>query len=132
MFAGEAAVIAIFLERLRTGVPAIIFGDGRTTRDYLFVRDAVQAFVKALTSDFAGTVNVATGVETSVLELWELLKDIHGHEHKLEFQPIRPGEVLRSVLSAKTAHGVLDWRPNTVLHDGLKETYNWYMETFKN
>lgn len=130
MSAGEAGVIAIFLERLRTGVPAIIFGDGSTTRDYLFVRDAVRAFVKALTSDFVGTVNIATSAETSVLELWELLKDIHGREHELEFHPTRPGEVLRSVLSAKTAHSVLDWQPTTALHGGLKETYDWYMETF--
>ncbi len=130
MSAGEASVIAIFLERLRTGNIATIFGDGSTTRDYLFVGDAVDAFVKALTNDFVGTINIATGEETSVLELWELLKDIHGGEHELEFQPFRAGEVQRSVLSAATAHQAIGWRPRMALRDGLKETYDWYMAPF--
>lgn len=130
MSAGEASVIAIFLERLRTGASATIFGDGSTTRDYLFVRDAVDSFVKALTSDFVGTVNIATGTETSVLELWQTLKDIHGTEHPLEFHPFRAGEVHRSVLSAKTAEQAIGWRPKTDLRTGLKETYDWYMATF--
>jgi UDP-glucose 4-epimerase len=128
--AGEASVIAIFLERLRTGALATIFGDGSTTRDYLFVRDAVEAFVKALTSDFVGTVNIATGEETSVLGLWNLLKEIHGTDHPLEFQPFRAGEVQRSVLSAQTARTAIGWEPKRALRDGLKETYDWYMATF--
>ena len=130
MALGEASVIAIFLERLRTGRPATIFGDGSATRDYLFVGDAVRAFVKALTSDFVGTVNIATAKETSVLELWNTLRTIHGKEHPLDFFPFRPGEVERSVLSPAWAKEVLDWEPQTSLEAGLKETYEWYMGMF--
>lgn len=131
MALGEASVIAIFLERLRTGAPATIFGDGSTTRDYLYVLDAVDAFLKALNSEFVGTVNVATAKETTVLELWETLRNIHAKDHPVDFFPFRPGEVERSVLSPAWAKDVIGWEPRTSLQEGLKETYDWYMKTFR-
>lgn len=130
MALGEASVVAIFLERLRTGRPATIFGTGQATRDYVFVKDAVAAFSKALTSRVVGTVNIATAKETSVLELWDTLRAIHGKEHAVDFFPFRPGEVERSVLSPALAGAVLDWTPQTSLEQGLRETYDWYMDMF--
>jgi len=127
---GEGSVIAIFLAKLLKGEPVTIFGDGSSTRDFVFVKDAVQAFLKAMESDYSGVVNISTGKETSVLELWETLKRIHNKEHEMTLAPERAGEIKRSVLDASFAKDVLDWQPEVPFEDGLRETYAWFMETF--
>src|SRR6476661_3674885 len=73
---GEAGVVAIFCGALLTGGTSRVFGDGRQTRDYIYVRDVIEAFIAAATSEANGIYNVGTGVETSVLELGELIGDV--------------------------------------------------------
>lgn len=126
----EGNVISIFLSRLLSGEPIVIFGDGSATRDYVYVDDAVQAFVQALQADYVGPVNVGTGQETSVKDLYDGLMRIHGARHPVAPAPYRQGETFRSVLAYDSARQHLGWEPKMPLAEGLHRTYRWFMETF--
>jgi UDP-glucose 4-epimerase len=122
---GEAGVVAIFFNRLLTGEQPKIFGDGRQTRDYVYVGDVVRATLAASEHD-GGVFNVGTGRETSVVELYELCRRVAGKEElEAVFAPPRPGELQRSVLDASRAVDELGWRPEHNLEDGLRETWEW-------
>ena len=127
---GEASVIAIFIDRLLAAEPVQIYGDGSSTRDYLFAPDAVRAFLAALESDVSGTFNVSSGQETSLLDLWETLRGVHGEEHPMKHAPARVGEVQRSVLDPSSARETFGWEPQVSLRDGLQKTYDWYKEGY--
>src|SRR5687768_11916620 len=92
----EGGVVAIFLERLAAGEPATIFGDGSQTRDFVYVGDVVRAVLLAAGHE-GGVLNVGTGVETSVLDLYRLCAKVAGVEVEAELTDARPGDVLRSV-----------------------------------
>jgi UDP-glucose 4-epimerase len=130
---GEAGVVAIFCARLRDGRPLTIFGDGRQTRDYIYVGDVASAFLTAAVATLspperldARAFNVGTGVETSVIELAEMLRRVAGTNAPIEFAPKRPGELARSVLAPSKAAEQLGWRAATPLERGLAETYAWF------
>jgi len=125
---GEGGVISIFIDRILSGDPVTIFGDGSMTRDYLFVGDAVEAFARALTQEVSGPVNVATGREVSVGELWEKIQEVHGCKQEPIYAALRPGEVGRSVLAPDMAISAIDWKMKTSLEQGLKETYEWFKQ----
>jgi UDP-glucose 4-epimerase len=121
---GEAGVIAIFCGRLRRGAPPTVFGDGRQTRDYIYVADLVEALLLAGDSRAGGVVNVGTEEETSVLDIVALLADLHGPgAPEPEFAPARLGELERSCLDATRAREVLGWRSQTPIAAGLRLTY---------
>jgi len=124
---GEAGVVAIFLSRIANGQPATIFGDGGQTRDYVFVGDVVRAFVAAVGAD-GGVYNVGTGIETSVLELWQACTDAAGAESEVSHDAPRLGELRRSCLDNALAERVLRWRPEIPLLEGLRQTWEWIRE----
>jgi UDP-glucose 4-epimerase len=133
---GEAGVVAIFCGRLLAGRPLTVFGDGRQTRDYIYVGDVASAFVTAASASLAPpdrldsrAFNVGTGIETSVIELAELLQRVAGNGTPVEFAPKRPGELARSVLAPQKAAERLGWRAATSLERGLAETYAWFAAT---
>jgi UDP-glucose 4-epimerase len=121
---GEAGVVAIFLNRLAAGATPQIFGDGRQTRDYVFVSDVTRATLAAVGRD-GGVYNVGSGEETSVLELYELCRRVAASETEPEFAPPRLGELQRSVLDVRRARRDLGWRPEHGLEHGLRETWDW-------
>jgi UDP-glucose 4-epimerase len=121
---GEAGVVAIFMSRLRDGEAPRIFGGGEQTRDYVYVGDVVAATLAALDYD-GSVVNVGTGIETSVLELYEKIQRATGIERAPEFASARPGELQRSVLDPSLAQGELGWEPKRTLDEGLAETWAW-------
>jgi UDP-glucose 4-epimerase len=126
---GEAGVVAIFCARMLDGAPCTIFGDGRQTRDYTFVGDVVRANLYALTSKASGlAINIGTGTETSVNALHSALASIAGEVRTPLYAPARPGEQLRSVISADRAGQLLGWRPETVLADGLERTFSYFRD----
>jgi len=121
---GEAGVVAIFMSRLRDGGTPQIFGDGTQTRDYVYVGDVVAATLAAAAHG-GGVVNVGTGVETSVLDLYERIRRATDIEREPEFAPARPGELQRSVLDAMRARRELGWIPEHSLDQGLEATWAW-------
>ncbi len=129
----EAGVVSIFVSRLLAGQPLTVFGDGRQTRDYVFVGDVARANVLAATVPIArGTTiddtafNIATGGEMSVLELAAAAGRTMAVEPELEFAPPRPGELLRSSLAVAKAGDLLEWRPETEFSTGLEELIAWF------
>jgi UDP-glucose 4-epimerase len=124
---GEAGVIAIFFGRLADGEGLRIFGDGRQTRDYVFVEDTVAATLAA--QGHPGVFNVGTGVETSVLELAEACRRVAGVEAETVFADARPGELMRSFLAPELAEAELGFRASTNLDDGLAATWEFIRKT---
>jgi UDP-glucose 4-epimerase len=110
---GEAGVVAIFAAASAARSPAVVFGDGLQTRDYVHVDDAVDAFLAAGRSSIGGVLNVSTGRETSVREIAERL------EVAVEYAPARHGELVRSCLDPSAARRSLGWQARTTLADGL-------------
>lgn len=126
---GEAGVVAIFSEKIIGGDQPIINGDGSQTRDYVFVEDAARANLLAVENDFTGEINISTGVETSVNELFGLLKEISKKQDLHELHgPAKEGEQKRSVLLYNKAGLILGWKPEVKIKDGLLKTYNWFKE----
>jgi UDP-glucose 4-epimerase len=121
---GEAGVVAIFMNALRDGKTPRIYGDGSQTRDYVFVGDVVAATLAAAGHD-GGVFNVGTGVETSVLDLYERIQRAAGVERDPEHADPRPGELQRSVLDPSLAERELGWKPTRSLDDGLAATWAW-------
>jgi UDP-glucose 4-epimerase len=121
---GEAGVVAIFLGRLAAGEAPSIFGDGRQTRDYVYAGDVARASLAAVGRQ-GGVLNVGTGTETSVLELYELCRGVAGSSLEAVEAPARLGELQRSVLDVSLAERELGWRPEVSLEDGLRRTWEW-------
>jgi UDP-glucose 4-epimerase len=121
---GEAGVIAIFCGKLIEGGRPTIYGDGTQTRDYDYVGDVVAANLAAVETDTPGPYNVGTGVETSVLELVEALREVSGagEEFQPEFAPERPGEVQRIAIDPSLAREEIGWEPRVQLREGLERT----------
>ena len=130
---GEAGVVAIFCNRLLDGTPLTIFGDGKQTRDYVYVGDVARANLLAATRSLpaigaldARAFNVGTSVETDVVELAQLLREIAGTNVEAKHAPERPGEQKRSAVDTRKAQRVLGWQPTMSLREGLTETYRYF------
>ena len=121
---GEAGVVAIFMGLLRGGGTPKIYGNGSQTRDYVFVADVARAMLAALESG-GGVFNIGTGVETSVVELYDAIQRATGIAREPSFTEARLGELQRSVLDVSHADRELDWRPEHSLDDGLARTWAW-------
>jgi UDP-glucose 4-epimerase len=117
---GEAGVVAIFAQHLLQGDPVTIFGDGEQTRDFVFVDDVVDAFVRAATRGGGLVCNIGTGRETSVNELYSTMSAQVGSPAPPVLAPLRPGELQRSSLDIERAAIQLGWRPWTELLDGTR------------
>jgi UDP-glucose 4-epimerase len=130
---GEAGVVAIFCGRILAGRPLTIFGDGRQTRDYVYVGDVANAVYIAATKPLpdkgpldARAFNVGTGKGTSVLEIARLLQEVAGAKVPAEFAPHRPGEQQESFVNADKARDILGWTPQVTLREGLARTFAWF------
>ncbi len=123
--AGESGVIPIFCSRVLTGQRPVIFGDGTQTRDYVYVGDAVSAFLAAADRSRPGTWNIGSGTEVSVLDLAALIGAAAGLEVDPQFAPPRPGEHQRVALAAELARRELGWTAVTPLADGVRAVYRW-------
>src|SRR3954469_2965966 len=129
----EAGVVSIFVSRLLAKQPLTVFGDGRQTRDYVFVKDVARANVLASTAALppgtdldAPAINIATGTQHSVLDLAQSIGQVMGVKPELEFAPPRPGELFRSSLAIGKAKSVLGWAPEVRFEDGLKPLIEWF------
>lgn len=123
---GEAGVVAIFIDALLAGAPAKIFGDGSDTRDYVFVDDVVDAYIRA--SGEAGDgqrFNIGTGTETSTRQLHSIIAQATGRPDEPEFDAPRVGDLRRSCLDVNLAAEVLGWRPRVGIVEGIARTVSY-------
>ena len=126
---GEAGVVAIFAQALLEGRPTKVFGDGSNTRDYVFVDDVVDAFVRASGEHGDGQrFNVGTGVETSDRQLHSAVAAAVGAPDDPEFHPPRLGDLRRSCLDTERARRVLGWQPQVGLDDGVARTVSYFRQ----
>ena len=128
---GEAGVVAIFIQKMLNNEQAVINGNGRQTRDFVFVDDVVEANLAMMGQETQGTYNVGTGVETSINDLFRILiqhtnstcKEIHG--------PAKKGEQARSVIDNTKLRHEISWEPRADLSDGLKKTVEYFRERLR-
>ncbi|MBN1480443.1 NAD-dependent epimerase/dehydratase family protein [candidate division KSB1 bacterium] len=125
---GEAGVIAIFLQKLFNREQAVINGDGRQTRDYVYVADVVQANVMALTGGDNDVFNIGTGIELDVNNIYQLLNTLTGAHMPEKHGPAKAGEQRRSVLDIKKALTLLQWQPEYDFEQGLAATVEYFKE----
>ena len=122
---GEAGVVAIFGAKLLAGEQCTIYGDGNQTRDFIYVDDVVDAFARAASKGSGLLVNVGSGVETSVNELYATMADAIGSRTPAVHAPARAGELERSALDPGRAAIHLGWKPWTTLGEGVAAVFRW-------
>lgn len=122
----EGQVVAIFCRRMLERRPCTIYGDGTQTRDFLYVADVVSALVAARDKGDGELVNIGSGLEISVNELYAKLAELTGSRSEPIYAGARPGELQRIVVDASKAGRVLGWRPAVSIDEGLKKTVAWF------
>lgn len=128
----EGQVVAIFCRRMLAGQPCTIYGDGSQTRDFVYVDDVVSAFVAASDRGSGELINVGSGRELSVNELYQRLAKEAGHDLEPRYAPARPGELQRIVVDPAKARAVLGWEPTVPLEEGLASTMGYFRAHPKN
>lgn len=123
---GEAGVVAIFADAMLSGRQPVIYGTGKQTRDFVFVADVVEASMLALQSEQAGIFNIGTGEETTVNEIFSMIKGFAKSLAKKKYGKARIGEQQRSCLDYSLAKKRLGWRPSYTLQRGLRKTVEWF------
>ncbi|NCD00548.1 NAD-dependent epimerase/dehydratase family protein [bacterium] len=127
---GEAGVVAIFSQQAVENGILYVNGDGKQTRDYVFVGDVVEAIISALNVDYSGEINISNGKETTLLEVIEALKK-ENDNFKVEFREGIKGEQRRSCLDNSLAKKVLNWEPKVDIEKGISLTYKWSKDNIK-
>ncbi|MCL4292901.1 MAG: GDP-mannose 4,6-dehydratase [Acidimicrobiia bacterium] len=123
---GEAGVVAIFAGKLLAGQRPTIFGDGKQTRDFVYVDDAVDALVRASERGGGLLLNIGTGTETSVQELFDAMARAVGFRQPAVYASARAGEVPRSALDPTRAGMHLGWQPWTSIDEGVARTIEYF------
>ena len=122
----EAGVIAIFTKKMMKNETPVIFGDGRQTRDFIYINDVVEAGIKAIDKRCEGVFNVGTGRETDINTIFDYIKKTIGCKVKKIYAEEKKGEIKRSCLSSEKLHILCGWKPTYTLEDGIKTTVQWY------
>lgn len=123
-----AAVIPLFIARILNGKPPTIFGDGTQTRDFTFVKDVVQANIRAMESEAIGVFNVACGRQIVLNDLADEIMKITGIETEKVYEPPRAGDIKDSLADISRAREMLGYEPRFDLDSGLVETIRWFQK----
>jgi UDP-glucose 4-epimerase len=123
---GEAGVVAIFSQRLVSGKSCTIFGTGKQSRDFVYGPDVARASLLAFQSEYVGAVNIGTGIETDITQLYQLLADAAGSKDAAVYAPGKPGEQMRSCIDNALAKKVLGWSPTVQVKEGLAKTIEFF------
>ena len=123
---GEAGVVAIFIQKMLNGEQPVINGNGRQTRDFVYVEDVVEANLAMMGQETQGTYNVGTGVETSINDLFRILVQHTGSNCKELHGPAKKGEQARSVIDCSKLRHEVSWEPKAELSEGLKKTVEFF------
>jgi UDP-glucose 4-epimerase len=125
----KTSVVAKFLNDIWNDSAIVIEGDGKQTRDFVYVGDLADAIVSALASDVAGEVfQIGTGTEISIGGLAEKLRRIVDRPFEINYAPARVGDVLHNYSIIDKARRMLGWEPQTALDDGLRQTWAWFRQ----
>ena len=125
----EGQVVAIFCRRMLAHRPCTIYGDGTQTRDFVYVDDVVSAFMAAREKGSGELINVGSGEELSVNDLYARLAELIPSKFEPQYAPARSGELARIYVDPSKARKVLGWAPTTDLDEGLKQTVAWFRAT---
>ncbi|AQR79753.1 UDP-glucose 4-epimerase [Paenibacillus larvae subsp. larvae] len=123
---GEGGVVALFVKRMKEGLPLTVYGDGEQTRDFIYVNDVVTALTASASKGNQEIYHVSTGTHTSVNDLVRHLAKVHSQPVEILSRPARPGDIRHSCLSALKAEKELEWKAGTALEVGLATTYHSY------
>ena len=125
---GEAGVVAIFASRFLAGEQPVINGDGKQTRDYVFVGDVARANVDALKYDGSNTFNIGTGIETDVNRIFNVLREATGSTRPVQHGEAKKGEQMRSLLTSEKIRRETGWKAEVSLEEGLRRTVAYFRE----
>jgi UDP-glucose 4-epimerase len=123
---GEAGVVAIVAGKVLARDRATVFGDGSQTRDFVYVDDVVDAFVRAIDAGGGLTINIGTGIETSVQRLYDVMAKLGEFPEPPKYAAARTGELARSSLDPGRAATHLGWEPQVDIETGLSRTLAWF------
>ena len=123
---GEGGVISIFINKFLTGEIPVVYGDGEQTRDFIYVKDVVEANVNAIHNGSKGIFNISCNRKTSVNQLLHQLSELFKKQVRPKYMPSRQGDIVHSYLDNTNASVHLNWTPRFTLQEGLQETYNYY------
>lgn len=123
---GEAGIVAIFTNKMLKGEQPLIHGDGKQTKDYIFIDDAIEATILSFKKDFRGILNIGTQKETSVLEIFYKIRELTNSQVKEKHIPPSPCSFKRGCLLIQKAKEELNWTPKHNLDQGLRKTVNWF------
>jgi len=122
----EAGVVAIFSVRLLRGQPAIIYGDGQQTRDFVYIDDVIRACLLSMEKGISGFFNVGTGLETSVNQIFEQVASCIAAPARREYTAAKEGDIRRSCLNSEKIKKLLGWQAEVKLAEGIKKTVEWF------
>ncbi|MFF2089580.1 NAD-dependent epimerase/dehydratase family protein [Paenibacillus sp. NPDC058174] len=125
---GEGGVVAIAMNKLAKGLPLLVHGDGEQTRDFIYVQDVVHANIAAIDQGHLETINISTGLRTSINSLMHTVKTIHGGNVDIHYDAERAGDIRDSCLDNAKAAQILGWRPQVSLTEGLTYTCQHYFQ----
>jgi len=126
---GEAGVISIFLNKIKANKPLQVFGDGSSSRDYVFVKDVARATIDISKRPYEKPLNLGSGKETLLNELIEEIKRVVARSVDVNYGPERAGDVDRIYLDSSSLENHLNWKAETSLNEGLKEVWKWLNES---
>ena len=129
--AHKGNVIPLFIRRIRAGKELVLYGDGSQTRDFVFCEDLARGLVAAATTPGVGgqIFQLASGVETSLARLIELIGETAGETPRVRREPPRQGEIRRNYSLIDKARTVLGYSPRVELREGLQRTWDWFAST---
>lgn len=123
---GEAGVFAIFSEQMLAGIQPVIYGDGDKVRDYIYISDVVAANVAALSQGTNEILNISTGVATSDLEVFQVVRKLLGKQVSPKYVARRAGEIDNICLDISKAKALLQWEPRVSLSEGASNTVSYF------
>jgi len=128
-----SGVISIFMTKALHNEPAVIYGDGNQSRDFVFVRDVVRANLLAATAKGVGgqVMNIGTGSAVAINQLWTAVCALAGQNLEPQYAPKRPGDIVASLANVGRAKQLLDFKCETSFETGLKSTFEWYRQSQK-
>ncbi|WP_307555780.1 NAD-dependent epimerase/dehydratase family protein [Paenibacillus sp. V4I5] len=129
---GEGGVVSMFIDKILGLQQPIIYGDGKQTRDFIYVKDVANANIAALNSGSKGTYNISCNLQTTVNDLLLTISLLYNHKGTPIYKEMRSADIIHSCLDNSAARRDLRWEPLYTLKDGLKETCEYYSHHYAN